>query len=382
MKRIVIEGWRFLPHSYAIVNHWHCLELLKRPDVQLFHTDVPPALPAWRPGPGVLDAESEAKLATIPARPSDPAFTPDAVLRIGWPHWFHRDPSGCPTFVWGTTEFKNLEASAIGTRRPPAEELARMDCTIIASSNWARVGFVKAGAPPERVVVNACGVEPSLFHPLSENDREALRKEMKWEGRFVALNVSAMTQNKGIAHLLHAVGALAAKHPSIVVCLKGTDSLYTSQTYAKQQLSRVTPELAAQAARHTAYLGQTLSTAQMIRLYQAADLYVSPYLAEGFNLPVLESAACGLPSICTAGGSTEDFIDDSFAWRIRSRESPNRIGFYLEPELPHLIELMDRAIGDPTFRQRARESGPAWVRERFTWKQSVDRLMDIMFPRA
>ena len=43
------------------------------------------------------------------------------------------------------------------------------------------------------------------------------------------------------------------------------------------------------------YVGDTLSFVQLAKLYQAADAYVSPYLAEGFNLPVLEAAACGLP---------------------------------------------------------------------------------------
>ena len=35
MKNILIEGWRFIPHSYSVVNQFQCLELLKRADVQI-----------------------------------------------------------------------------------------------------------------------------------------------------------------------------------------------------------------------------------------------------------------------------------------------------------------------------------------------------------
>ena len=32
MISLLAEGWRFVPHSYAFVNQWQCLELMKRPD--------------------------------------------------------------------------------------------------------------------------------------------------------------------------------------------------------------------------------------------------------------------------------------------------------------------------------------------------------------
>ena len=43
------------------------------------------------------------------------------------------------------------------------------------------------------------------------------------------------------------------------------------------------------------YTGGTYSCDKMADLYRAADVYAAPYRAEGFNLPVLEAAACGVP---------------------------------------------------------------------------------------
>ena len=41
------------------------------------------------------------------------------------------------------------------------------------------------------------------------------------------------------------------------------------------------------------YMGDQLSSTEIANLLGAADVYVSTYKAEGFNLPVLEAAAVG-----------------------------------------------------------------------------------------
>jgi glycosyltransferase involved in cell wall biosynthesis len=128
-----------------------------------------------------------------------------------------------------------------------------------------------------------------------------------------------------------------------------------------------------------------MSTARMARLYHAADCYVSSYLAEGFNLPVLEAAACGLPVICTAGGSTDDFVTDDFALRVESTLARLRVEGVpeargLAPDHDHLVHLMLCMADDEEFRVAARRAGPAYVTERFTWERIVDRLLPVLLP--
>jgi len=112
-------------------------------------------------------------------------------------------------------------------------------------------------------------------------------------------------------------------------------------------------------------------------LYQAADCYVSPYLAEGFNLPVLEAAACGLPVICTGGGSTDDFVTDQFARKIESVEAivGDQELVLLRPDVGHLTALMCSAIEDSGWRELAAKQGPLHVRSGYTWDIVVDRLV-------
>jgi glycosyltransferase involved in cell wall biosynthesis len=89
-------------------------------------------------------------------------------------------------------------------------------------------------------------------------------------------------------------------------------------------------------------------------MMQAADAYVSPYTAEGFNLPVLEAAACGLPVICTRGGSTDDFVSDDFALRIKSTLVQPRPGVMaLEPDRWDLLSLIAKVATDEKLRAKA-----------------------------
>jgi glycosyltransferase involved in cell wall biosynthesis len=113
-------------------------------------------------------------------------------------------------------------------------------------------------------------------------------------------------------------------------------------------------------------------------LLRAADLYVSPYRAEGFNLPVLEAAACGVPVICTAGGPTDEFTDESFARRIRSRPAQRRLsdsvsGDCLEPDSDHLVELMRAALRDRDG--NAAHAAVAHVARDYTWERVTQRLL-------
>jgi len=122
----------------------------------------------------------------------------------------------------------------------------------------------------------------------------------------------------------------------------------------------------------------------MADLLRAADVYVSPYRAEGFNMPVLEAAACGTPVICTAGGPTDEFTEEAFAWRIRS--SPRQVSFtatnvgdYLEPDVDHLVELMRRAAQERDDATRIGAEGATYAAENFSWGRVTNRLFDVLF---
>lgn len=381
--KLIVEGWRFISQSYAVVNQFQLLELLKRSNIELFHREMP-YLCDWQPTTGLLNPLEEAALRNIP-EPQNGQVA-DAVLRMQMP--FDLTPSTAQrTCVFGLTEHGIVQKEMLQLMGVPSlhQVHGNSDSIIVTSSQWSKTGFINSGADGDRVVVVPLGVDTKVCKPLERAEKFQLREALVWQDHFIFLNVSAMGNRKGICPLLKAFAAIAQKYPQARLVLKGTESLYSSKSSIVQAIKNtLTDREAAIVVPKLAYIGEDYSFAEVAQLYQAADAYVSPYLAEGFNLPVLEAIACGLPVICTAGGPTDDFTRSEFAWRIDSQKTTMQINgedrWIFNPNLDHLIHLMEQMIEQDNFRDRARNTGYKFVDEQYTWKRIVDRLLDILDP--
>ena len=367
-----VEGWRALSHSYAIVNQWHLLELAKRPGVELRVRDLPFFQKHWRAQTGLFPEKDEQTLRAL--TPVTPAFAPDVTWRTAFPYDFSPAATG-KTVVFGTAEGRHLKLPENTNVRAILDNPA---VTVTTPSQWSAEGFRRMGFDEARIAVIPHGVAPEMF-ARRQGVRETLRQRLGLTG-FVFMNVAgAMTLNKGIDLLLRAFAVVAERHKDARLFLKGSNDLYASQSTISRFLGTLPSATAALILERLVYNGQSLPIADMSALYQAADAYVSPYRAEGFNIPVLEAAASGLPVICTRGGPTDDFIAPDFARPIDSRltsESPWFPGSdIVEPDLDHLIALMDGVMTDAAFRAQAATAGPAYTAQNFTWSHAVDKLL-------
>ncbi|MEG4586496.1 glycosyltransferase [Microcoleus sp. MOSTC5] len=284
------------------------------------------------------------------------------------------------TTKWGILHNENFRITGAASLR---EGHSNSDIIIITPSHWSKTGFIRSGANPDRTIVIPCGTDPNIYKPLTKSEREALRKQLGWDG-FVFLNVGAGSPNKGIDLLLKAFAVVVESYPAARLVLKGEESIYESDSLIAQNLDELTFDEAEKVLPRMAYIGETLPFAKMAQLYQAADAYVSLYLAEGFNLPALEAIACGLPLICTKGGPTDDFTTPDFAWHVESTfqegTSNDRPIFRLMPDLEHSIALMKNIIEQPELCDRSREAGPKFVASGFTWKHVADQLLEVLLP--
>jgi glycosyltransferase involved in cell wall biosynthesis len=379
--RLLIEGWRYIPHSYAIVNQFQCLELLKIPWLRVVHRDMPYFRNNWQAVTGLFTPEAEAAIGSIPAVSGD--VEADAVMRITFP--YNCAPSKFKrTCVFGTAEFRFVPKEYIAQKKSLADVMAESDILIVTPSQWSRDGFIAGGANPDRVVVIPHGVEPAIYHPIGEPDRTVIRTELGCNG-FTFLTLGAMTMNKGMAQLLKAFASVSQKHPRVQLIMKGLEALYPSRDFLLHQMKELSEAELHRIQDRIHYIDQTLHFHDMARLYQAADAYVSPYRAEGFNMPCLEAAACGTIVICTQGGATDDFIRPEFALPIESianteKISPDAFGTTLQPSYDHLLHQMMTAVERPDLCAQARVAGPAFVTEHFTWRHAVEKLIRVLFP--
>lgn len=385
VRDILVSGWRSIPHSYAVVGEYLCLELLRRtPRLRLFFQDIPYFNPSWQASAGLHSAESDAALRSIPPPPA--GLSADAELRVEYPYDLLRPARAPRTTVFGTAEYLSVPPSFFAGGISAAEAQKRSGFAMLTPSNWSKQGFVRSGMAPENVTVLTLGFDPAVFQPVTQERRARIRAEIGFSpDDFVFYHAGSMSLNKGLRFLLPAFASLAQTHPHARLLLKGLDSLYSSKQVFEAQLGSLAPDVARAVTSRLRYVGERLSYADMARLYQASDCYVSSYVGEGFNMPVLEAAACGLPVICTAGGPTDDFVTEDFALQIASTLEPVAVSSVpqamgLIPDQEHLAHLMLCAIDDAEFRELARTAGPKFMGERYTWAKVVDRLLPIILP--
>jgi glycosyltransferase involved in cell wall biosynthesis len=135
----------------------------------------------------------------------------------------------------------------------------------------------------------------------------------------------------------------------------------------KEQDMKVVPPLVWQHGlrRFVEYIPR-LSTEELVRLYNSAQLVVSPSLYEGFGLPAAEAMACGAPVIATTAGAFPEFIDDG------------RTGILMPPgDALALAAAMKSLLLDPERCARMGAAASDHIRATFTWERTARVTEDL-----
>jgi glycosyltransferase involved in cell wall biosynthesis len=383
MKNILIEGWRGINHSYAMVNQFQLLELVGRPDVAVWHRDLPFANPRWSAQANGSQFPA-AMQTTIDQVPPPDGSALDVVLRIASP--FERSSTPATKVLTFMTAEGGLGPENFPPDAPPIASLFEGNASIVCPSQWAHMKLQEYGIPGECMAVVPHGIHPDIFYPLEPKQRSVVRTRMGLQPeQHVFLNLGAMSVNKGIDLLLRAFFEVHQRHPSARLVLKDEKNLYgLSGVAVVQDAMKRYPQLSSQGFLDAIkLLSVTLPMAEMRDLYCLADSYVSPYRAEGFNLPVIEAIACGTPVIVTAGGATDDFCEPRTSLQVSARRRTNAevnwsgSGYHLEPDLDALIAAMEADIVAPRAQTEAFLQGQAQLRTDFSWAACVERLVQL-----
>ena len=308
--RVVIEGWKNVPHSYAMVATQLAAGLLPLlpPHARIFFTDIPLWNPKW---PRSLDnLNSRILHEAVSAIPNmTESEWRNVTIRCAFPYDVRPRKDGSRVFTIATAEFLSVDddiywAGGLDTIRPLSDTV-----TIITHSSWSAAGFINTGIPPRKVKILSLGVDNNVFFPLTVSEKRFVRSKLNLPSgpnTTVFFNVGAMTHNKGIDLLLPEFKHILDDYPGCcILILKGLDGMYSSIDRLRYWVNEY--GLPKGTVR---YDGAVLSSEQLNYMYNAADAYIAPYRAEAFNMPVLEAMSVGLPVIVTSGGSTDDFVVD------------------------------------------------------------------------
>jgi len=384
-RRLLVEGWRGVSHSFAMVNQHQLLALRRLGGVALHHHDMPFFMPHWNKldtGAGFAPEQT----AFIESLPPLDAAAADTVYRICAPLQ-PPEKRARRTVTFAVTEF-GLTDRSFTDLAVPLSAYTDGGNLVVTPSRWSRDRLIDRGFAEPGVRVVRHGVDRDLYSPMSAAERRANRGAIGiQDDETVFLNVGLPAWNKGIDLLVHAFAIARRSRPRCRLILKDAQKLYGlgAEQVLRDLAAQQPALLTADVIGAISVVGGNMSLAELRLLFGVADWYVSPYRAEGFNLPVLEALACGTPVIVSSGGATDDFCHGPAVHKVPSifkraalRDHPGAC--LLEPHLPSLVELMENAarggpLHDPEnqLRADAREASAGW-----TWDDAARDLLPLI----
>ncbi|MDW8325915.1 MAG: glycosyltransferase family 1 protein [Anaerolineales bacterium] len=172
--------------------------------------------------------------------------------------------------------------------------------------DWAFRGMLKAGRIlivseyAKRELVEHFDYDPAHIHvvyhgvddayrPLSQEEREGIRASLLHpEESHLILHVGSCIERKNVTGLLKAFARL----------LRGLDApcrlLQVGGQFTETQRRLIESHHIGRYITQIPYLPNQ----ELVRLYNAADVFVFPSLYEGFGVPLIEAMACGTPVVC------------------------------------------------------------------------------------
>lgn len=195
--------------------------------------------------------------------------------------------------------------------------------------------------PADRFSVVPNGIDTTLFYPIPDIQREP--------GRLM-VTTSADTPLKGLAYLLRAVAALAAKRPELHLIVVGTP----------KKESRLWNLIATLGIADRVRFTGPLSHQEYVRHYARSWVAVVPSLYEGFGLPAGEAMACAIPLISSTGGALPEVVGDA--------------GILVSPG-DHLaiVKAIETLFDHPDLAVRLGEAGYRRVLTHFSWDRAAEK---------
>ncbi|WP_223826073.1 glycosyltransferase family 4 protein [Spongiibacter pelagi] len=222
-------------------------------------------------------------------------------------------------------------------------EVARQLHHVVTVSECSRQDIAKAfGIQPSAISLVYCGIETNEFVPLADVKKIPQR---------LMATVSADQPLKGMSYLLDAMASLRPDYPNLELLVVGKTQ---PGGVTEQQLQRLG---LVDAVRFVS----GISTEEMVRYYNEAEVAVVPSVYEGFGLPAGEAMACGTALVSTNGGALPEVFGDA-ALQVPVRDSAA------------LAAQIRRLLDDAELRKTLEQAGRERMETEFCWAKAAGEM--------
>jgi glycosyltransferase involved in cell wall biosynthesis len=201
-----------------------------------------------------------------------------------------------------------------------------------------------------RVIPN--GVDTGVFRP---GDKAAAREALGLpQDRPIVMFAGRGIKDspfKGFSTLADAIGIVSSREEAENVLFLALGSEAPPTRLDRAEL------------RHVPY---TQDTAEVVRYYQAADLYVHPARAENLPLAIIEAMACRTPVVASDVGGIPELVDNGSTGLLFEASNARA-----------LAGAVLGLLADETRRESFAEASAQLVAERFTLRHQVDAYLEL-----
>jgi glycosyltransferase involved in cell wall biosynthesis len=215
---------------------------------------------------------------------------------------------------------------------------------VVALSNGLRLTALRT-SPKQSIDVIPNGVETDLFKPFPSNSER--------DNKFRLITVSRLINRKGIDHILKALSELEDNDITLLVVGTGSYESYLKKMCHKLGLDNV-----------VTFYGYC-PREKLPELYNKADVFILPSLAESFGIVFAEAMACGLPVIGAKTGGIVDLV-----------HSEN--GILVEPgNIKQIKEAILQMKQSKELRMATGRANRTEVLEHYSWKNVALKYLSI-----
>ncbi|MEM7350867.1 MAG: glycosyltransferase [Acidobacteriota bacterium] len=256
----------------------------------------------------------------------------------------------------------------------PADWVRQANCMdeIWVPSEFNREGFLASGL--KRPIHNIpLGVNLDYFHPGIVGHRNP-------HDEFVFLSVFEWGERKEPWLLLRAFSEeFGADEPVRLLCkVVNTDP----SVQLKREIEKL--DLRRGGGKISYLFNQEFPRYQLGSLYRSVDCFVSASRGEGWNMPLMEAMACGLPAIATDWGAHRAFVHADIAYPLRIRgtipaiaKCPYYSGYsWADPDPEHLRHLLRTIYENRDEAQRRGAAAAQEMAKKWSWQATAVKIVE------
>lgn len=234
------------------------------------------------------------------------------------------------------------------------EFAARHATRLIAVSEFTKQDLIrKLRAPADRISVVYEGVDLDANRRPSDKAINAAKQKYKLTNPYI-LFVGTIQPRKNLVRLIEAFAQIADQFPQLGLALAGGKGWLSDDIYAAPARLKIQDRI-----KFLGYIDESDKPA----LYSGAELTALVSLFEGFGLPMLESMACGTPTVAANASSLPEVVGDA--------------AILVNPEdTDDIAQGLKKVLSEPKLQQQLINRGFTQAKK-FSWETAAKQTLQV-----